>query len=519
MKKLLLALLFITPLFAQIPASTFGLTVGSDVIGPSPTVPYPSIPFGYGRLFGGLNGQWSTQQVGCTVPIATTASNFNFTNLNTWASNEITHGVTLIEIPISYTPTCVNGASSPDTFCAGGGTGSNPVGYCRPPSDLTSSGSPMLRGYLTALIANLKAHFPSFTGFHGSGWNEINAGFTPPNAHWLGGTTTSPVNGYSAGGLQMLAWMQNDICNAFVAAGYTCGSANTAGMESSASATILGNLAAQEIAIYGHVISGTFNYHAYTNASPGLNLPETAWTIEGVNARAALIAAGVSNPVFRVSEGSWLSSLYTTWSSGATYVKAQLVGDGTTCYAAIASNSNSSPPSANWTATSCTDADLSAAFLARWFLVQIQPSRILSLMWFSYELNDGQIYPNGGPASQAANAYRNLATLTTGIVPTNTPFCSLSGTRWTCPGTKNGVAMQWVWDVNNSCANGSCTSTSYSVTPGAWTEMRDSLGNATALSASASSVNVGLKPMLLIAGYSGSVQAGPFVRKGPSVQQ
>jgi hypothetical protein len=516
--KTLLALVFTSSLVAQIPATTFGLTVGSEVIGPSPTVPYPSIPFGYGRIFGGLKGQWSAIQVACVAPIATTPSNFNFGNLNTWISNEIAHDVGLIEIPVTYTPNCVNGATGPDTTCSGGGV-SNPIGFCRPPSDLTSSGSPMLRSYLTALIANLQTHFPTYFGFHGSGWNEINAGSTAPNALWFPGTTTSPQNGYSTGGLQMLTWMQKDICDYFNAAGYTCGSANTADMESSASATILGNLAAQEIAIYGHVISGSFNYHAYTNASPGFNLPETSWTIEGANARAALIAVGVPNPVFRVSEGSWLRNLYTTWNSGTTYAKGQLVGDGTTCYVAIAASTNSAPPSANWTTTSCTDADLSAAFLARWFLPQISPSRILSIMWFSYDLLDGQLYPSGGPPSATASVYQNLASLTTGIIPSNPQFCSVSGTQWTCSGVKNGVTMQWVWDSNNYCSNGICTTTSFAVTPGAWSEMRDYLGNATALSSATSSINVGLKPMLLIAGYSGSVQVGPFVRKGPSVKR
>lgn len=466
------------PLLGQVPKTFWGLTWNTA------SVPQPSIPYGYARIFGGINASWANLQVACVAPIATTPSNFNFTNMNSDIRRQITAGATEIEIEAgSYTPNCVNGVTV-DTCTPG----ANPKGYCYVPTDLNSSGSAYFRAFLTALAADLNTNFPGFTGFYLSGWNEWNAG------------TGVYQPGTGATGIRYLGWMQQDLCNSAHANSWLCSTPNTAGMESNSSAVLLGNYVAEEISLYGHVISDTVNFHLYTNAPPGYNVPETAGTVEVAQAYAAIVAAGLASPVMRSSEGSWLSSLWTTWSTLVNYKTSTLVQSGSTCYVAIQNGAGHLPATSPtyWTATSCTDPDLSAAFLARYFLSIVNRTGMQAAMWFSYNLNDGQLYPPGGPVNEAGVTYQNLAMLATGMTFTSVPGCGVSGTVWTCPGTQSGVNVEWVWDTNNYCAGGTCTSTTFAVTAGAWTSYVDvTTGLVTSISPSATTVPVSVKPILL----------------------
>jgi hypothetical protein len=531
MKKLLISILLIcTVLSAQnqpIPLSFFGLTMGNAELNGSNA--YPLINAGYSRLLGGVNLLWKNVQTGCSVPLSQSSnySSASISTMNTAISTLLASNVSQIVISFSYTPTCVNGLTGTDPCTA---DSPSVPGNCLPPTDLNSSGSAYLNAYATYIAANLKTNFPQCgTGkpcqFIGEGWNEFNAGpgrwnpgsnwsssttyyagmivtsssqlyiatatntnSQPPNSNW----STTTISGY-----QMLAWMEQSICGPFHAAGYLCSTPNTAAMETTSGETNLQNYLAEEISTYGQMIADIVAYHTYTNAAPGYNVPETAGTVEAAAALTAATNAGISNPVLWSTEGSWLTGLATNWSGSVSYVPGMMVTSGGNTYVCILASTNNVPPNATyWLASTATDPDSQASFLARWFLSQI--GRVQRTLWFSYDLGDGQLYPSGGPMNSTGTAYQQLVSWLVGGTPTNTPMCAIaSGTQWTCPYIFGGQPALIVWDTGNYCANGTCTSTNFTVTAGAWATFRDLAGNTTAISPTATTVSVGIKPILL----------------------
>jgi hypothetical protein len=74
--------------------------------------------------------------------------------------------------------------------------------------------------------------------------------------------------------------------------------------------------------------------------------------------------------------------------------------------------------------------------------------------------------------------------------------CAASGNIWSCTITKSGTQYLIMWDASQSCANGSCSTTTQTV-GSQWTQYQDMTSAAAAVSVSGRSVPVGIKPVVL----------------------
>ena len=114
--------------------------------------------------------------------------------------------------------------------------------------------------------------------------------------------------------------------------------------------------------------------------------------------------------------------------------------------------------------------DMQAAWLARFFVLH-RSTEIKRLFWYSYNSNDdyGTLWipdPQDrslpGTLLKPGIAFQNLRDWLIGAKVTTA--CSGSGTVWTCKlGRPGGYQGLVVWDTNGTCANGTCTTSNYSV--------------------------------------------------------
>ena len=110
------------------------------------------------------------------------------------------------------------------------------------------------------------------------------------------------------------------------------------------------------------------------------------------------------------------------------------------------------------------DQDLQAAFLARFYLLH-RSERIRRFWWRGWIDGDGGIYnEKKGQLNKAGVAYTQIHDWMVGS--TLNGSCTPVGTVWTCNLTRTeGYAAQVVWDTSQTCKNGDCSTTSYSVGP------------------------------------------------------
>jgi hypothetical protein len=144
-----------------------------------------------------------------------------------------------------------------------------------------------------------------------------------------------------------------------------------------------------------------------------------------------------------------------------------------------------------------TDPDQQAAFTARYLLVQ-QSAGIQRLYWYGWDLanGDGTLW-TGSSLTLAGVAYQQTERWLSGAT-LGTP-CAANGSVWTCSYTRTGGYQALVvWDASQTCNNGSCTTSSFSLPSSPqFVQYQDLAGTTHAVSGS---VAIGAKPILLETG-------------------
>jgi hypothetical protein len=145
-----------------------------------------------------------------------------------------------------------------------------------------------------------------------------------------------------------------------------------------------------------------------------------------------------------------------------------------------------------------SDPDQQAAFTARYLLVQ-QSAGVQRLYWYGWDLTsgDGTLW-NGSGLTMAGVAYQQTEVWVSGATLT-TP-CSPKGTIWLCGYTRaGGYQGLVVWDASQTCGNGSCSVSNYTLPSSPqFTQYQDVAGNTH--SVSGSTVPIGAKPILIETG-------------------
>src|SRR6266849_1542193 len=144
------------------------------------------------------------------------------------------------------------------------------------------------------------------------------------------------------------------------------------------------------------------------------------------------------------------------------------------------------------------DPDRQAAFLSRYFLLQrsLGVDRVYWYRWDATQTFGGALWtPSAGP-TEAASAWDEVSkwiegkTLSSGCTPNTGGKPSV----WSCAltnGTWKGLA---VWDASQDCQNGTCTTSSFTVPTGGYTQYLDLADSLTSTS-SGSTIQIGAKPI------------------------
>ena len=155
----------------------------------------------------------------------------------------------------------------------------------------------------------------------------------------------------------------------------------------------------------------------------------------------------------------------------------------------------------SWGPDTVQDPDLQAAWLARYYLLQAglaSEDNLQFISWFSWGRPRGDRKPWGqletesGSSNQAGFAYGQIRNWILGarMVP-----CIAKGSVWSCSLTRaGGYEALAVWDADQSCNEGSCSTTVYSPDR-RFTVVRNLNGESVKIGAGG--VRVGAKPVLL----------------------
>jgi len=176
-----------------------------------------------------------------------------------------------------------------------------------------------------------------------------------------------------------------------------------------------------------------------------------------------------------------------------------VLGDLSTAQSA-ASASSSQPvfdTEGSWGTGNLTDPDQQAAFTAR-YLIVLQESGAARMYWYAWDLynsGDGDLWAPAG-LTKAGVAYQQTESWLSGA--TSGGACSKNGAVYQCSYTRSGGYQALVvWDSSQTCSNGNCTTSSFSV-PSQYTQYQDLAGNTATVSGG--SVKIGAKPILLETG-------------------
>jgi Putative Ig domain len=141
-----------------------------------------------------------------------------------------------------------------------------------------------------------------------------------------------------------------------------------------------------------------------------------------------------------------------------------------------------------------TDFDQQAAFIARQMMILFS-EQISQFYWYAWDTTDsGNLYsPGTGELSGAGNAYLQLHKWILGAASSGA--CAANGTVWTCNLTRaGGYQAMAVWDSSQTCDNGVCTYSTFTVPP-PYVQYHDLNGNL--FTNIGSQVSIGLEPILL----------------------
>ncbi len=144
-----------------------------------------------------------------------------------------------------------------------------------------------------------------------------------------------------------------------------------------------------------------------------------------------------------------------------------------------------------------TDPDQQAAFVARYYLVQMAKP-VTKFYWYGWDFSaSGTFYDsNTNSLTPAGVAYQQIAGWTSSGQATVGP-CTQNGTQWSCAvESPSGVKAEAIWDTSQTCNNGTCTTTNVPVSSG-FNSYVDLAGNVASIPNAGAPV--GLKPILLFA--------------------
>jgi len=139
------------------------------------------------------------------------------------------------------------------------------------------------------------------------------------------------------------------------------------------------------------------------------------------------------------------------------------------------------------------DEDMRMGFVARMYLLQ-QSAGVARFFWYQWNNPSfGTMWLPPSSLLKTGVAYEQVQNWMVGA--TLTSACSANGTVWSCGYSRpGGYVAQVVWDTAQSCANGSCTTSSYKV-GSQFTQYRTLDG--TTVKVTGSSVAIGYKPIWL----------------------
>jgi len=153
-----------------------------------------------------------------------------------------------------------------------------------------------------------------------------------------------------------------------------------------------------------------------------------------------------------------------------------------------------------------TDPDQQMGFVAR-SLILHWSSGVDRVYWYSWDTSGTMWSPNrvvgcttpdpsgNGFTCESTAGFAGVQNWTVGT--TINQACASVGTVWTCGFTKSGGYQALaVWDTAQSCSNGFCTSSTFTIPAGTnYTHFRDLLGHVN--NVGGSTVPIGYKPILL----------------------
>jgi hypothetical protein len=154
-----------------------------------------------------------------------------------------------------------------------------------------------------------------------------------------------------------------------------------------------------------------------------------------------------------------------------------------------------------------TDPDQQAAFTSRYLIVQ-ESAGIVRLYWYAWDLyatDDGDLWAPAGNSlavnnsglTEAGVSYQQTESWLSGATPM--AQCSENGTVWTCGYTRSGSYQALaVWDESQTCSNGTCGTSTFTVPSSQYTQYQDVAGNTHAINGG--TVPIGAKPILLETG-------------------
>jgi Ig-like domain-containing protein len=148
-----------------------------------------------------------------------------------------------------------------------------------------------------------------------------------------------------------------------------------------------------------------------------------------------------------------------------------------------------------------TDPDMQAGFVARMYLLQWSEN-VARFYWYQWNnkefgtlwIPDPNVPSNPGTVLPPGIAYGQVYQWLVGAVMSQP--CISTGSVWTCQLTRSGGYQALaVWDSSQSCSNGNCTTSNFSL-PTQYVHSRDLAGNTTSLTGQ-TTVAIGAKPILL----------------------
>jgi len=436
------------PTVATVPASFFNMHLNKQ------TTPWPTDSFSGERL-STTRTRWLDLET-CDGGSDPTNACYNWKQLDGWVNAALSHGVDLL-YPIYATPSWAS-SNATDTTC-------NPAGSCDPPNDLNSDGTGAnqhFKDFVTAMATHLGQKVTYWET-----WNEVNV-----KSYWKG--TNAQL-------VRMAQDLRCIVAGTGSVSGVPCTATpiNRNAIFLTPSTVPSGSaFSAQGLQNYlntsgAGAAADVFNVHGYVQCPTGCTagvvpIPENIATYLN-NVKTVMGSSYPTKPLW-VDEGGW----------GVTTVDL------------------------------FNDQDLRAAFLARYFLLQIT-SGVSRFYWFEWDggtsgagtlwdtvntnvagCNNTGVPNNGGYICQAGIAYQQVQNWVVGAVLTN---CSPGGTIWTCNLTRSGGYVgQVVWDTSQSCSAGVCSTSTY-VPSSQFLKYRDLSG--AQYSISGSTVQIGAKPIIL----------------------